>query len=59
MIMAKDVMDIIKSDYDDEMAFTLIEFMYNDKQHTMDFCVLPPDADESKEYIVCFSGQDI
>ena len=29
--MAKDVTDIIKSDYDDEMAFMLIEFMYNDK----------------------------
>lgn len=38
-IKAKDVISIIKSDYDDDMAFCLIEFLYKDKKHTMGSCV--------------------
>ncbi len=51
MIKASDVMNIIKSDYDNDMAFTLIEFIYNGKQYTMGSCVLPANADECKENI--------
>lgn len=51
MIQASDVMNIIKSDYDNDMAFTLIEFMYNGKKYTMGSCILPVNADECKENI--------
>ena len=33
IIEAKDLMEIIKSDYDNDMAFTLIEFSYNEKKY--------------------------
>lgn len=35
IIEAKDLMEIIKSDYDNDMAFTLIEFSYNEKKYVM------------------------
>ena len=40
IIEAKDLMEIIKSDYDNDMAFTLIEFSYNEKKYVMGSCVL-------------------
>ena len=51
MIEAKDLMEIIKSDYDNDMAFTLIEFSYNEKKYVMGSCVLPANAEECKENI--------
>lgn len=51
-IMAKDVMEIIKSDYEKGMMFTLIEFTYHDRQYTMGSIVSPLDAEERKENIV-------
>ena len=35
IIEAKDLMEIIKSDYDNDMAFTLIEFSYNEKKYVI------------------------
>ena len=49
IIEAKDLMEIIKSDYDNDMAFTLIEFSYNEKKYVMGSCVLPANAEECKE----------
>ena len=51
IIEAKDLMEIIKSDYDNDMAFTLVEFSYNEKKYVMGSCVLPANAEECKESI--------
>ena len=50
-IMGKDVMEIIRSDYDEGMAFTLIEFHYQGNTYLMGSCIVPPDAEERKENI--------
>lgn len=50
-IMGKDVMDIIRLDYDEGMSFTLIEFYYQGGAYLMGSCVIPPDAEERKENI--------
>ena len=51
IIEAKDLMEIIKSDYDNDMAFTLVEFSYNEKKYVMGSRVLPANAEECKENI--------
>ena len=51
IIEAKDLMEIIKSDYDNDMAFTLIEFSYDVKKYVMGSWVLPANAEEWKENI--------
>lgn len=51
LIMGADVVEIIKSDYEEGMAFALIEFLYNGKQYTMGSCVLPANVEECKENI--------
>lgn len=51
IIEAKDLMEIIKSDYDNDMAFTLVEFSYNEKKYVMGSCVLPANAEKCKENI--------
>lgn len=50
-IMAKDVMDLIQSDYETDMSFTLIEFHYQGGAYLMGSCIIPPDAEERKENI--------
>ena len=50
-IMAKDVMDLIQSDYETDMSFTLIEFHYQGGAYLMGSCISPPDAEERKENI--------
>ncbi len=50
-IMSGDVVEIIKSDYDNDMAFTLIEFLYNGQKYRMGSCVLPTNEEEKKENI--------
>lgn len=50
-IMAKDVVEIIQSDYEEDMAFSLIEFHYRGKAYLMGACVIPLDAEERKENI--------
>lgn len=50
-IMGTDVIEIIKSDYENDMAFALIEFLYEGKQYTMGSRVLPANAEECKENI--------
>lgn len=50
-IMGKDVMEIIRSDYDEGMAFTLIEFHYQGGAYLMGSCIVLPDAEERKENI--------
>ena len=52
IIEAKDLMEIIKSDYDNDMAFTLIEFSYNEKKYVMGSCVLPANAEECQTAII-------
>ena len=51
LIMGTDVIEIIKSDYEEDMAFALIEFLYDGKQYTIGSCVLPANAEECKENI--------
>ena len=51
LIMGTDVIEIIKSDYENDMAFTLIEFLYDGKQYTMGSCILPTNAEECRENI--------
>lgn len=54
-IWAKDVMQIIKSDYEEGASFTMIEFVYNGEIYRMGSCVLPINAEERKENIYfCF-----
>ncbi len=50
-IMGKDVMEIIQSDYEEDMSFTLVEFHYQGGVYLMGSCVVPPDAEERKENI--------
>lgn len=50
-IIGKDVMEIIRSDYEEGMSFTLIEFHYQGGAYLMGSCVVPPDAEERKENI--------
>lgn len=56
-IMGKDVMEIIQSDYEEDMSFTLIEFHYQGESYLMGSCVIPPDAEKRKENIT-FVFQD-
>lgn len=50
LIKAKDVFSIIKSDYDEGVAFCLIDFNLEGKIYTMG-SVLIPDREEKKENI--------
>lgn len=50
LIKAKDVFSIIKSDYDEGIAFCLIDFNLKGKIYTMG-SVLIPDSEEKKENI--------
>ena len=43
-IMGKEVMEIIRSDYDGGMSFTLIEFHYQEGVYLMGAWVVPPEA---------------
>lgn len=56
-IMGKDVMEIVRSDYEEDMSFALIEFHYQGGAYLMGSCVVPPDAEERKENIT-FVFQD-
>lgn len=44
-------MEIIRSDYNEGMAFTLVEFHYRGGAYLMGSCIVPPDAQERKENI--------
>ncbi|WP_283684726.1 hypothetical protein [Parablautia sp. Marseille-Q6255] len=50
-IMGKDVMEIIRSDYEADMSFALVEFHYQGGVYLLGSCVVPPDAEERKENI--------
>lgn len=50
-IMGNDVMEIIRSDYEADMSFALVEFHYQGKAYLLGSCVVPPDAEERKENI--------
>ncbi len=56
-IIGKDVMEIIRSDYEEDTSFTLIEFHYQGGAYLMGSCIVPPDAKERKENIT-FVFQD-
>ena len=51
-IMGKDVMEIIWSDYEEGIGFTLVEFHYQGGAYLLGSCVVPPEAEEKKENIV-------
>lgn len=58
LIKAKDVFSIIKSDYDNDMEFCLIEFICNNKSHTMGAPAIP-DRKKGKENIFfVFDGKE-
>ena len=50
LIKAKDVFSIIKSDYDNDMEFCLIEFICNNNTYTMGSPAIP-DRKKGKENI--------
>ena len=63
LIMGTDVIEIIKSDYEEDMAFALIEFLYDGKQYTI--CLLYTSNQNSnyrkaecrkEQLIECFVG---
>lgn len=56
-IMGKDVMEIIRSDYEEDTSFALIEFHYQGGAYLMGSCIVPPDVKERKENIT-FVFQD-
>lgn len=56
-IKLKDVFSIIKSDYDDGIAFCLIEFMLDDEMYTMG-SVLTPNSEEIQENIYFVFNDD-
>lgn len=56
-IKLKDVFSIIKSDYDEGIAFCLIEFMLDDEMYTMG-SVLTPNSDEIQENIYFIFNDD-
>ncbi len=50
-IMGNDVMEIIRSDYEADMAFTLIEFVYQGKHYLMGSSLISLEEEERKENI--------
>lgn len=50
-IRIMDVVEIIRKDYEDGIAFCMIDFRYRDKIHSMGSCVVPEDAEEIQENI--------
>ena len=56
-IKLKDVFSIIKSDYDDGIAFCLIEFMLDGEMYTMG-SVLTPNSEEIQENIYFVFNDD-
>lgn len=43
-IKAKDVIEIIKEDYDNDISFCLIDFLYKDEKYTMGSYIIPVDV---------------
>ncbi len=56
-IMGKDVMEIIRSDYESNAAFTLIEFVYQGEHYLMGSSLISLEEEERKENIY-FEFQD-
>ena len=46
-----DVMEIIRNDYENGLAFCIIEFQYHNELHQLGSCVFPLDAEEMQENI--------
>ena len=51
IIRITDVIEIIRSDYENGLAFCLIDFQYHNEVHCMGSCVYAQNADERKENI--------
>ena len=51
IIRITDVIEIIRSDYENGLAFCLIDFQYHNEVHCMGSCVYPQNAEERKENI--------
>lgn len=56
-IMGSDVMEIIRSDYEADMAFTLIEFVYQGEHYLMGSSLISLEEEERQENIY-FEFQD-
>lgn len=52
LIKAKDVFSIIKSDYDEGVAFCLIDFNLKGKIYTMGSVLIPDSEEKRKTYIL-------
>lgn len=51
IINIMDVMKIIRNDYENGLAFCIIEFQYHNELHQLGSCVFPLDAEEMQENI--------
>lgn len=56
-IKARDVFSIIKSDYDEGVAFCLCDFVYKNRSYTMGSSLIP-NSEERKENIFFIFNQD-
>lgn len=50
-IKITDVIEIIREDYENGVAFCLIDFQYHNEMHSMGSCVFPEGAVETKKNI--------
>lgn len=50
-IKVQDVIEIIKEDYEESIAFSLMEIRFDEKEHIIGACIVPYDAEENKENI--------
>ncbi len=50
-IKTQDVIEFIKEDYEDSVAFSLMEIRFEEKEHIIGSCLVPYDAEENKENI--------
>ena len=56
LIKIKDVFSIIKSDYDNDMPFYIIEFVYNNETYTLGSSLLPESENEKGNIVFVFNG---
>ena len=50
-IKMQDVIELIKEDYEESIAFSLMKIRFDEKEHITGACVVPYDAEENKENI--------
>ena len=50
-IKMQDVIELIKEDYEESIAFSLMKIRFDEKEHITGACVVPYDAEGNKENI--------